>query len=91
MKKMLYLIPALVFAMSLFAITPARAQDDVEPQTVADFGQEVCDTMMSSPAGAINMVPLRYVMRVALATELGGEDALDQFLVDSGITRRKRR
>lgn len=86
MKKLLYLIPTLVFALSLFAITPARAEDEVAPQTVADFGQEVCDTMMSTPADAIHMVPLRFVMRVALATELGSEEALDQFLAESGIS-----
>lgn len=85
MKKLQLQTPALVFVLSLFALSasPARAQTD-EPQTITSFGQEVCDTMMTNPAGAINMVPLRYVMRVALATELGGEDALATFLEESG-------
>ena len=75
-KSMRLVVSALICALclGLFAGAPALAQEDVPPQEISDYGDEMCDLFTSDPSGALNLVPLRYVIRVALAQSLGGED-----------------
>lgn len=84
MKKALLAV-ALLLCGVLFVPAAAQAQED-EPQAVSDFGNEICSIMKASPAGLMDVLPLRYVMRVALATEAGGEDALYDLAEAAGMT-----
>lgn len=87
MKKALKVfLPVLVCVLGLFLSAPAALAEDDAAQPVSEFGDEMCDIMSTNPGGALNLVPLRYVIRVALANEAGGEDALYALLDSSGMT-----
>ncbi len=77
-----------VFVALVFAATNADAArpEREKPQQISEFGDEVCGIMKTNPAGMLDLVPLRFVMRVALAGELGGEDSLAEFLAENSMS-----
>ena len=78
----------LIVFLLFCAILPAgaaAAQED-EPQPISAYGDEMCNILEDNPADLLYLVPLRFVIRVAIANEVGGDDVLYQFLYDNGIT-----
>lgn len=85
MKALKMVLPVLACVLGLCLSSPAaRAQDDAQP--VSEFGDEMCSIMTTIPGDALSLVPLRYVIRVALSNEAGGEDALYEMLDDNGMS-----
>lgn len=82
--KRVFMAAALLFCAAVFA--PGRALAEDKPQTITAFGNEICDIMKASPAGLMDVLPLRYVMRIALASEAGGEDELYDMAYAAGMT-----
>lgn len=64
----------------------AKREKREKPQQISEFGDEVCGIMKTSPAGMLDLVPIRFVMRVALAGEIGGENSLAEFLAENGMS-----
>lgn len=78
------------FMLGLALITSAtvgmvQAEEAQKKQAVSEFGDDVCRIMKDNPAGMINLLPLRYIMRVALASGFGDEQKLSQYLTEYGM------
>jgi len=72
----------------VFAATNADAErrEREKPQQISEFGDELCGIMKTNPARTIDLVPLRFIMRVAISGELGGENSLVEFLKENEVS-----
>lgn len=87
--KMRRLAVLMAFAISVSFVSMVFAQDQsVGPrlQKVSEFGEEMCAHVTTNPAELIKLLPIRYAIRVALSTSVGGEDELYALVESSGQT-----
>lgn len=83
------LMKYVVMVMVVFSGAATFAQEQsISPrlQSVGEFGDEMCGLVTSNPAQVIKLLPIRFAIRVALSTSVGGESELYKLVDESGMS-----